>query len=705
MDNKYLGGLLAGMLALGVLHGSSGEQGNNDQTPVHKKEDGKKSPKIKRAELDTKGKLDPYSALIAAQYMDSESIKTLQEVNSKYGAEPSEERNIQNLGKLFNQLNQNPEPITQKNKHLFSEIQTQQIFDEKDHIIPGMTRYIITYPVDELEMEDWIEKLGEKVKIVFNYVKFKRSSLDNSGHIQQEQNYPFIVIKHYILDGEICYPDYERIKTAEYGNKIFFSFVFSVPWNKVEDLQMDPQVVQFDTYDGQTIKTLSSHKILTIASFCRISEFSVPNLDIFCTLEVLCDKNLENSTCKNFYGINLEKMRLSHKQISNKFTANVGYFPFLNSRVRINDIFYIASFQKIYIPYFCKYKRWNLVWMGGDKYRYLTQHVENKGIICKGKTYIMDDDSEKEKLSPEELKAITEKIEEIKSNSIEVVFYTKEQIQAIKQQRTLFYDFIRYNFLERYMQYINLESPKQVLQYKHEEPVDATEEDMEYYLPIDFDEKAENLTQYEWDNCVLPLKHEAEKLMAVMRCEELPAENFHNDDGLNQQIAAAIDLSKVNEEVIANELAERGFTIQNVTGDGNCGIYALLAGLNPTNAASYAHVLRNSPELRAAISLRQVLFENSNDDLIQMGRWLALDDVNTLQAVNHYLMTQGRTSLIIFDTTVTVESGVAFSLVNANGERQFFNTLEEVLQAGGNNPLMLVYTPNHWKAVIPTGNK
>lgn len=702
MDNKYLGGLLTGMLALGVLHGSSGEGGNNDQTPVHKKEDGKKSPK-----LNTKGKLDLYSELVIAQYMDSESIKTLQEVNSKYGAEPSEERNIQNHEKLFNQLRKNPSPVTQENQHLFSEIQTQQIFSEEDYIISGMTRYIITYPVDEWEIEYWIEKLSKKVEIVFNYVKVKKSSLDDSGHIEQEKD-SFIVIKHYILDEAIYYPDYKRIKVKEYGNKIIFSFIFSVPWNKVEDLQMDPQVVAFELYDGQTIKTLSTHKVLMIASSCKVSEFSKPNLDIFCTLEVLCDKNLENSTCKNFYGINLKKMKLSHDRASSKFTANVGYFPFLNRKYgSINDILNIASFQKIYInPYLRGNSR--LVWMGGNKGCYLTKYIKGTNIIYKGSTYIMDDDFEKEKLSPEELKAITEKIEEIKSNSIEVVFYTKEQIHAIEQQRTLFYNFVKFNCLESYMQCINLESPKQVLQYEHKEEcgirsADEPEEDDEDYLPIDFDEKAESLTQAEWDNYILPLKREAEKLMAVMRCEELPAENFHSNDGLNQQIVAAFDLSEVNEEVIANELTERGLTIQNVTGDGNCGIYALLAGLNPANAVNYTHVSRNSTEWIAAANLRRVLF-GDNNDLIQMGSWLALDDADTLQSVNNYLMARGR-SLIILDTTVTVESGVAFSLVNANGERQFFNTLEEVLQAGGNNSLILVYTPNHWKAVIPNSNK
>lgn len=703
MDNKYLGGLLTGMLALGVLHGSSGEGGNNDQTPVHKKEDGKKSPEIIRAEANAKGKLDSYSALVVAQYMDSESIKTLQEVNSKYGAEPSKKRNIQIHGKLFNQLRKNPNPVTQENQHLFSEIQTQQIFDEEDYIIPGMARYIITYPVDEGEIEDWIEKLGN-AEIIFNYVT---ASMEDIISKRIEQEYNFIIIKNYILDNAIYYPDYKKFKTKEYGDKIIFPFVFSVPWCKVEDLQMDLNVVEIEIYDGQTIKTLSTYKVLMIASSYKVSKFSTPNLDIFCTWETLCDKNLENSTCKNFYGINLKKLRLSHDRASSKFTANVGYFPFLNRKYgSINGIFNIASFQKIYInPYLHGSSR--LVWMGGDKYRYLRQYVKNKDIMYKGKIYTMDDDFEKEKLSPEELKAITEKIEEIRSNSIEVVFYTKEQIQAIEQQRTLFYNFVKCNFLERYMQYINLENPKQVLQYEHKEEcgirsADELEDD-EDYLPIDFDEKAESLTQYEWDNYVLPLKREARKLMAVMRCEELPIENFHSEDGLNQQIAAAIDLNRINEEVIANELSKRGLIIQNVTGDGNCGIYALLAGLNPANAVNYTHVSRNSTEWIAAANLRRVLFANNND-LIQMGSWLALDDANTLQAVNNYLMARGR-SLIILDTTVTVESGVAFSLVNANGERQFFNTLEEVLQAGGDNSLMLVYTPNHWKAVIPDSNK
>ena len=70
--------------------------------------------------------------------------------------------------------------------------------------------------------------------------------------------------------------------------------------------------------------------------------------------------------------------------------------------------------------------------------------------------------------------------------------------------------------------------------------------------------------------------------------------------------------------------------------------------------------------------------------------------------INTYVRNQGRSSLVILDTTVTVESGVAFTVIGANGEQIRYNTLTDALNEAGNNPLMLVYMPNHWKAVIPS---
>ena len=148
--------------------------------------------------------------------------------------------------------------------------------------------------------------------------------------------------------------------------------------------------------------------------------------------------------------------------------------------------------------------------------------------------------------------------------------------------------------------------------------------------------------------------------------------------------------------------------IQNVTGDGNCGIYALLAGLHPDQAGSYSQVTNNSQAWQNAANLRQELFGNANalsrmvDGHNQLDRWLALDNNEALQAVNTYVRNQGRSSLIILDTTVMAESGVAFTVIGVNGEQIRYNTITDALNAGGDNPLMLVYTPNHWKAVVPS---
>lgn len=74
-------------------------------------------------------------------------------------------------------------------------------------------------------------------------------------------------------------------------------------------------------------------------------------------------------------------------------------------------------------------------------------------------------------------------------NSIvdKVNFYTQDQITAIKNQHIKFYDFVGCSSLEEYIQYIN------------------------------YNEKPDWLTPYEWSNFVLPIKVEAQKLMTVMR--------------------------------------------------------------------------------------------------------------------------------------------------------------------------------------------
>ena len=56
----------------------------------------------------------------------------------------------------------NPSPVTAKNKHLFSKIETQQIFGQNDYIIPGMYKYVIAYPVQTPEIENWVRLLKDK---------------------------------------------------------------------------------------------------------------------------------------------------------------------------------------------------------------------------------------------------------------------------------------------------------------------------------------------------------------------------------------------------------------------------------------------------------------------------------------------------------------------------------------------------------------
>jgi len=129
---------------------------------------------IKKKVVTGKKQLDSYSMLQVAQYMDAESTKKVQEVNSKFATEPSSGE-IQGHGKIFNQLRKNPSPVTAKNYKLYSNIQTQQIFGPGDYILPGMRQYIIAYPATKAEIEDWVARLQNMhtnealTPIVFEY--------------------------------------------------------------------------------------------------------------------------------------------------------------------------------------------------------------------------------------------------------------------------------------------------------------------------------------------------------------------------------------------------------------------------------------------------------------------------------------------------------------------------------------------------------
>ena len=120
-----------------------------------------------------------------------------------------------------------------------------------------------------------------------------------------------------------------------------------------------------------------------------------------------------------------------------------------------------------------------------------------------------------------------------------------------------------------------------------------------------------------------------------------------------------------------------------------------------------------SQEWQNASQFRRELFNFSNDysqmvsdrtDINQQNRWLDFNNQATCQAIGRHIRTQGRTSLIVIDTILPFDSGLVFTLVDEEGNHQSYASLEEVLQNGGDNPLIIMHVINHWKAVIPHNN-
>lgn len=138
-----------------------------------------------------------------------------------------------------------------------------------------------------------------------------------------------------------------------------------------------------------------------------------------------------------------------------------------------------------------------------------------------------------------------------------------------------------------------------------------------------------------------------------------------------------------------------GYEIHEVLGDGNCGIYAILRNLGLENDQN--------------IALRNAIFPE-NHRMRQNGEWLGMENLNHVAT---YLNENHNRGLIIVNT---VPRNIALNDVilpddyvytyYANGQWYNANSLDEAVhnvneKTGYNTkPVILLYTPDHWKAVL-----
>ncbi|MFQ6723530.1 MAG: hypothetical protein ACLRFH_03965 [Opitutales bacterium] len=645
---------------------------------------------------DLMAKLDIYSKQIVAQYLDADALLNLVQVSKI-------DKNI------ADRMRKNPVAITEKNKTLYSQIQTQQVFKATDLILDKNSTvkiYNIRYEVYGTDIIDIVEKIYINNKntefIVFENVSFENiedfpkvlahlkekkrdvkfgivnlfgdNELDAEREIYQAiQNDQFLKFKKIIFFGAISFNTYKAIKHEPMYAFSKVSIDLSENKNfieQIECLEADPKVesiILVNRNDNFLSNILSSfaYKIneVDVIPFQNRAQFK----NFFCILSDLWrEATFHFIETENFYGVQLEE------------------FEPISSNNTNNNVFLDSTIANFYLPFL----EYNI-----DSLFSLFTALDYINFQDHGQTVWLPPyediniDILKELMQDYMDRLITEDFEfELDEIINKVKFYTQDQITAIESQYDKFYNFISHNSLEKYMSYIN------------------------------FDSKPEWLKQEEWDNYVLPIKAEAEKLMAVMRGEALPEEEIHVVDDCIVQMRNAINFYMNNEGTIISELGNSGYHVQNVTGDGNCGFYAILQALNPNS--NFSSVQRGDNQWQQAEQLRRTMFPDVQN-LSQMvtnetpqnereQHYLPLDNEEVRQAIFRIAAEHGRQVIVInsvYNADFANDDPVnhLFMVLNSDADNGIvpYENFAAALRKAGNNPIVLLYTPGHWQAVLP----
>ena len=167
--------------------------------------------------------------------------------------------------------------------------------------------------------------------------------------------------------------------------------------------------------------------------------------------------------------------------------------------------------------------------------------------------------------------------------------------------------------------------------------------------------------------------------------------------------------SEYNLQKIGPQIMEANYHIQDVQGDGNCCFYAILQCLNPDK--NYEHVTQEDENWQEAKNLRDIFSQDPNLsqmvtnllDPQQKNRFLPLEP-EVLSRIAQRL----NLPIIIINSTYVEDAAFedptnhGFIIVNPKESTITpTDTFKDALETTGENPIVLLYTPNHWKAVIP----
>jgi hypothetical protein len=183
---------------------------------------------------------------------------------------------------------------------------------------------------------------------------------------------------------------------------------------------------------------------------------------------------------------------------------------------------------------------------------------------------------------------------------------------------------------------------------------------------VNIENKPDELTDTEWKQ-VEDLKEKVEKIKIAMR-------------------GSILDRLKT---------MNPAYTLRNVRGDGNCGVYAVLQALHPEQ--NYLAVRRNSELWKNAQELRNVLPEghpgremaqNASDYI----RWIEDSDFQ------HFAQYLGRSILFISERGQFIE-------YDRNGNIRTYGSLEEAFEQKAQDAIIIYHNGiDHFQTVIPMPN-
>lgn len=178
--------------------------------------------------------------------------------------------------------------------------------------------------------------------------------------------------------------------------------------------------------------------------------------------------------------------------------------------------------------------------------------------------------------------------------------------------------------------------------------------------------------------------------------------------------AAESERSETNLQIIRSQIEAANYHIQNVKSDGNCGFYTVLQCFHPDK--DYEHVTQGDGNWQDAESLRRKMFPDSSLHEMVTGdlptntrqeRYLPLDFQEARLAIYKEAQSNSKSGVIIINSTydsnptrVIDPINHMFMTINADGNVASYANFADALDSAGENPIVLLYTPNHWKAVI-----